>query len=190
MACLIRQAAPDTQELSGTDPDHRLPPIDENHNTQTQDTAVRFATVHGPQVRAGEFMGGLDVKNEIIRKASERGWTNQQLADASGVPVSTVAAIRSKTNARLPSYDTALRLLEALDKREDNGNSGEELNMNEADKKSISELRGILIDVYDRVIRDKNRLIAVLLAIILLLMSVIVLFTAYDIMHAGIGWVP
>ena len=135
-------------------------------------------------------MGGLDVKNEIIRKASEQGWTNQKLADASGVPVSTVAAIRSKTNARLPSYDTALRLLEALDKEEDHNNNGEELDMDKAEGKERTELRGIIIDVYDRAIRDKNRLIAVLLAIILLLMSVIILFTAYDIMHAGIGWVP
>lgn len=135
-------------------------------------------------------MGGLDVKNEIIRKASEQGWTNQQLADASGVPVSTVAAIRSKTNARLPSYDTALRLMEALDKEEDRENNGEELDMGKPEGNERTELRGIIIDVYDRAIRDKNRLIAVLLAIILLLMSVIILFTAYDIMHAGIGWVP
>ena len=134
-------------------------------------------------------MGGLDIKNEIIRKASDKGWTNQQLADASGVPVSTVAAIRSKTNARLPSYDTALRLLEALDKEEDHNNNGEELDMDKTEGKERTELRGIIIDVYDRAIRDKNRLIAVLLAIILLLMSVIILFTAYDIMHAGIVWV-
>ena len=189
MACLMRQAAPDTQELSGTDPGIRLPPIDENHNTQTQEIAVRFATVHGPHVRAGEYMGGLDVKNEIIEKAAGRGWTNQQLADASGVPVSTVAAIRSKTNTRLPSYDTALRLLEALDK-EDQQNSREEMDMQVTDEKTKNELRGIIINVYDRVIRDKNRLIAALLAIIVLLMSVIIVFTAYDVMHAGVGWVP
>lgn len=134
-------------------------------------------------------MGGLDVKNEIIRKASELGWTNQQLADASGVPVSTVAAIRSKTNARLPSYDTALRLLEALDKEDDRENNGEELDMGKPEANERTELRGIIIDVYDRAIRDKNRLIAVLLAIIVFLISAIIIFTAYDVMHAGIGWV-
>ena len=135
MACLMRQAAPDTQELSGTDPSIRLQPILETSNTQSQDSAVRFATVHGPQVRAGDIMGGLDVKNEIIRKASEQGWTNQQLADASGVPVSTVAAIRSKTNARMPSYDTALKLLEALE-QDDQQQCREETGM-QTDRKSV-----------------------------------------------------
>lgn len=188
MACLMRQAATDTQELSGTDPGIRLQPIFETRNMQSQDLAVRFATVHGPQARAGDIMGGLDVKNEIIRKASEQGWTNQQLADASGVPVSTVAAIRSKTNTRLPSYDTALKLLEALE-QDDQQQCREESGMQTSDEKTRNELRGIIIDVYDRVIRDKNRLIATLLAIIVFLMSAIIIFTAYDVMHAGIGWV-
>lgn len=61
-----------------------------------------------------EIMTELDLKYEIIRLKNEKGCTNQQLADLSGVPLGTVAGITSKNNARTPSYATAVRLMQAL----------------------------------------------------------------------------
>ncbi len=51
--------------------------------------------------------------NVLLLARMRRGWTQRQLADAAGVPVSTVSRI--ETGARQPSLVTLSRLLAAAD---------------------------------------------------------------------------
>lgn len=65
-----------------------------------------------PGPTAQRHIDGL--AGNILRLArTQRGWSQRQLADAAGVPVSTVARIESR--ARQPSLVTLSRLLAAAD---------------------------------------------------------------------------
>ena len=130
-------------------------------------------------------MDAIQLKNEIISMAAAKGLTNQQLADLSGVPLSTVAAIRSRNNGRVPSIDTATRLMDALSQLSDE--EGAEPMPNPGNL-TVSEVSHSLIELYEKTIADKNRwlkILAICLAAVVLFVFAILL---YDITHPSIGW--
>ena len=139
-------------------------------------------------------MDGLELKNQIIEKAAAKGWTNQRLADESGVPVSTVAAIRSKNNVRVPNLDTAMRLMDALTKEEIL--EAEELEnewsdtMQQTNPNNLTpvEISHSLINLYERTIRNKDVWILVLAIMLAVLVLGVMGILVYDITHPDIGW--
>ena len=134
-------------------------------------------------------MDAFELKNQIIEKSSAKGWTNQQLADKSGVPLSTVAAIRSKNNTRVPSVDTAMRLLDALREEDaDNEEWGDDMPHNPNNLTPI-EISHSLIQLYEATIANERkwvRILAIALAVVVAFVFAILL---YDITHPDVGWV-
>lgn len=126
-------------------------------------------------------MDAQKTKQKITELARAKGLTNQQLADLSGIPVSTVAAIRSPNSPRTPSYDTALRLLSALD-----ADIPEELR--EKEEMPMTEMLNALITLYERTIKTKNIWIIALTAMLFLLVATVIGILIYDITHPYIGW--
>lgn len=139
-------------------------------------------------------MDAFELKNQIIEKSAAKGWTNQKLADESGVPVSTVAAIRSRNSARVPSLDTAMRLMDALTR--DDIPEAEETQIERSDSMQQTnpnnltpvEISRSLINLYERTIRNKDTWILVLVIMLAVMIMGVMGILVYDITHPNIGW--
>lgn len=129
-------------------------------------------------------MDPAGVKNEIIRLAEKKGWTNRQLSEVSGVPLGTVASIRSKNNDRFPGLDTAQRLLNVLRDEEE----GDEMRK-PPEALTYSELTQAMISLYERTIANKNKWIRTLFVILCTVVLFVLIILVYDILNPNIGWV-
>lgn len=130
-------------------------------------------------------MDAAELKQEIIRQAAAKGWTNQELADRSGVPLSTIAAIRSKSNTRVPSVENAMRIMDALAE----GEPGRTIMQDSAGSEPEVNVSQALIDLYERVIKHKNRWIRVLFTAFCLVVVFVFAVLIYDITHRTVGWI-
>lgn len=127
----------------------------------------------------------MEAKQEIIRLAAKKGWTNRQLSEVSGVPISTVAAIRSKNNNRFPGMDTAQRLLDVLQDEEENE---EDTMARQTDSLSYSDLTKTAVSLYERTIAGKNKWIRILVVMLCTVILFIFAILVYDIMNPHVGW--
>lgn len=131
-------------------------------------------------------MDPAEVKNEIIRLAEKKGWTNRQLSEASGVPLGTVASIRSKNNDRFPSLDTAQRLMEVLLDADEG--DGDEMRK-PPETLTYSELTQAMVSLYERTIANKNKWIRILFVILCAVVVFVFAILVYDLMNPNVGWI-
>lgn len=150
--------------------------------------------IRGDIVQTNEIIDG------IIAKKNEMGMTNQQLADSSGVPKSTIDRILGGRTEN-PSLQNILDLANAV---------GYEFSRTPAmppapivPGDSTAQMRAIYEDrikAYERlIVRDqrhnnmllaeKNRWIKVSLALNIILVIFIIGVLIYDITHLDVGWV-
>lgn len=130
-------------------------------------------------------MDPAEAKREIIRLSEKKGLTNRQLADLSGVPLGTIAAVRSKGNDRFPSLDTAHRLLTVLQDEEENE---EETMGKQTEALSYSELTQTAVSLYERTIANKNKWIRILFVMLCAVVLFVFAILVYDILNPNVGW--
>lgn len=109
----------------------------------------------------------------------------QDIADKSGIPVSTVKRIFSGQTPD-PGYTSVLAIMEAM------GGSVEDVKedtpaqqKNETVSRQSVEL---LCSVYEHTIADKNKLIKALLIIVLSMMAIFIFLLVWDLCNPNIGF--
>lgn len=115
----------------------------------------------------------------------ETKMTYQDIADKSGVPLSTVKRIFSGQTPD-PGYTSIISIIEAM------GGSAEDIkgNNTSAQTNSFVSRQSVerLCSVYEHSLSDKNKLIKALLIIILSMMSVFIFLLVWDLCNPNIGF--
>ena len=109
----------------------------------------------------------------------------QDIADKSGVPVSTVRRIFSGQTPD-PGYTTVLSIIEAM------GGSDEDVKDDTPDKPKIETVSRQSVErlcsVYEHSLSDKNKLIKALLIIILSMMAIFIFLLIWDLCNPNVGF--
>ena len=114
----------------------------------------------------------------------ETKMTYQDIADKSGVPISTVKRIFSGRTPD-PGVTTVIAIVEAMGGTADDI-KGDPLNDGEyISPKSIEQLCA----VYERSLRDKNRLIKAQFITIVAMIAVLLFFLIWDLCNPNIGFI-
>lgn len=114
----------------------------------------------------------------------ETKMTYQDIADKSGVPLSTVKRIFSGRTPD-PGVTTVIAIVEAMGGTADDI-KGDSLNYDEhISPKSIKQLCA----VYERSLRDKNRLIKAQFITIVAMIAVLLFFLIWDLCSQNIGFI-
>lgn len=117
----------------------------------------------------------------------------QDIADKSGVPVSTVKRIFSGQTPD-PGYSTVLSIIEAMGGSvEDVKNNAPEQPKNDTPEQQKNETVSRqsverLCAVYEHTIADKNKLIKALLIIVLSMMAIFIFLLIWDLCNPNIGF--
>ena len=112
----------------------------------------------------------------------ERKLTNQQIADLSGVPLSTITRIFNGQTDN-PNLQTISDIVRAMD------GSFDELMGFSRKKGECSDMSDRLILLYQEMIRNKDKTIKVLFTCLCVIVGVIMLLLIYDIMNGNVGYV-
>lgn len=109
----------------------------------------------------------------------------QDIADKSGVPLSTVKRIFSGQTPD-PGYTSVLSIMEAMGGSDDDIKKETEFSQNSGfiSPKSVERL----CSVYEHSLSDKNKLIKALLIIILSIMAVFIFLLVWDLVNPNIGF--
>lgn len=114
----------------------------------------------------------------------ETKMTYQDIADKSGVPLSTVKRIFSGQTPD-PGYTSVISIIEAMGGSDDDiKQSNTAQPNNSVPRQSVERL----CSVYEHSIADKNKLIKALLVIILAMMSVFIFLLVWDLCNPNIGF--
>lgn len=111
------------------------------------------------------------------------GLTNEQIANASGVPESTVARIfNGKTDN--PYFQTIVDIVKAM------GGSIDLMEgmVTEGEVKVSTESESKLIQLYREIIQNKDKWIKFLVALLVIIVFIFILLFTYDITHPTVGW--
>ncbi len=119
----------------------------------------------------------------------------QDIADKSGVPVSTVRRIFSGQTPD-PGYTTVLSIIEAMGgSDEDIKNDVSEQQRSDSDTPAQQKNDSVsrqsverLCSVYERTIADKNKLIKALLIIVLSMTAIFIFLLVWDLCNPNIGF--
>ena len=114
----------------------------------------------------------------------ETKMTYQDIANKSGVPLSTVKRIFSGQTPD-PGYTSVISIIEAM------GGSDDDIKQsNTAQPNNLVSRQSVerLCSVYEHSIADKNKLIKALLIIILSIMSVFIFLLVWDFCNPNIGF--
>lgn len=117
--------------------------------------------------------------HRLVQLKEKSGLTNQQIADKSGVPLSTVTRVFNGQTDN-PNYQTVANIVIAM-------------------KGSLDDIEGIerpceettdkVIELYERSIAQKNQYIKLLAIVCIALVSIIVTVLLIDILNGNIGFV-
>lgn len=111
------------------------------------------------------------MKHEELKALKDKsGLTAQQIADKSNVPLPTVNRILSG-QTQDPGYETMTAIIEAIDVPEEKDD------------------RKRLIEIYERVIKRKNKYIAILGIVCAVLMLVFIFLLIWDVCNPNIGFI-
>lgn len=114
----------------------------------------------------------------------EKKMTYQDIADKSGVPLSTVKRIFSGQTPD-PGYTSVISIIEAMGGSDDDiKQSNTAQPNNSVPRQSVERL----CSVYEHSIADKNKLIKALLVIILAMISVFIFLLVWDLCNPNIGF--
>ncbi|HBK01579.1 MAG TPA: hypothetical protein DDY77_00920 [Clostridiales bacterium] len=115
----------------------------------------------------------------------ETKMTYQDIADKSGVPLSTVKRIFSGQTPD-PGYTSIISIIEAM------GGSAEDIkgNNTSAQTNSFVSRQSVerLCSVYEHSLSDKNKLIKALLIIILSMMAIFIFLLVWDLCNPNVGF--
>lgn len=125
--------------------------------------------------------------NALIAAKEAKGWTNQRLADESGVPLGTVGRVLAGS-ADDPKFQTVCQLAVALEVSLDGvafktDKSGE-MKVTVPQASDSDKLINILRDVINKQQREKHILFAALMLLITFVMIVLII----DITNPNVGW--
>lgn len=114
----------------------------------------------------------------------ETKMTYQDIANKSGVPLSTVKRIFSGQTPD-PGYTSVISIIEAM-----RGSDDDIKHSNTAQPNNLVPRQSVerLCSVYERSIADKNKLIKALLIIILSIMAVFIFLLVWDFCNPNIGF--
>jgi len=122
-------------------------------------------------------------KMQTLKDESQMSY--QDIADKSGVPVSTVRRIFSGQTPD-PGYTTVLSIIEAM------GGSDEDVKDDTPDKPKIETVSRQSVErlcsVYEHSLSDKNKLIKALLIIILSMMAIFIFLLIWDLCNPNVGF--
>ena len=111
-------------------------------------------------------------------------------ADESGVPLSTIAAIRSRNNTRTPSVENAMRILDALSRDDIFLEEEQEKDMpNNPNNLTPAEISRSLIELYEATIANERKWVKILAIALAAVVIFVFGILIYDIAHPTIGWV-
>lgn len=119
----------------------------------------------------------------LISLKDKSGMTNEQIANASGVPESTVTRIfNGKTDN--PYFQTIVDIVKAL-----NGSVDEMEGIETKGEVKVStEGESKLIQLYREIIQNKDRWIKFLVTLLVIVIFIFILLFAYDILNPTVGW--
>ena len=118
--------------------------------------------------------------NKLIALKSARNLTNQQISEMSNVPLSTITRIFNGQTEN-PNIQTIVDIVKAMD-----GSMDEILGLRTG---AAKETEDRLVQLYQQVIRDKNRSIKVLTWVLLVIGTVLMGILVYDILNGNVGYV-
>lgn len=107
---------------------------------------------------------------ELKERKKKSGLTAQQIADKSGVPLATVQRIFAGQTLN-PGFETMSAIIKAIDVPEE------------------TDDRQRLIEIYERVIKRKNKYIAILSGACAVLMLVFIFLLVWDFCNPNIGFI-
>lgn len=121
---------------------------------------------------------------------NETQMTYQDIADKSGVPVSSVRRIFSGQTPD-PGYASVHAIIEAMggtiDDEEEKKEKEIENNIQQKDSVSRQSVE-MLCSVYEHAISDKNKMIKALLIIVLSMMAIFIFLLVWDLCNPNIGF--
>ena len=117
---------------------------------------------------------------DLKRMKEERKLTTKQISELSGIPESTISRILSGQTDN-PSFDTICSLVRAM------GGSLDEFTGIQSSADAPESL--VLVDLYEKMIDEKNRLIKWLLIVCCILIAVFVFIVLFDLINGNIGFV-
>ena len=117
---------------------------------------------------------------DLKRMKEERKLTTKQISELSGIPESTISRILSGQTDN-PSFDTICALVRAM------GGSLDEFTGIQSSADAPESLA--LVDLYEKTIDEKNRLIKWLMAVCCILIAVFVFIVLFDLINGNIGFV-
>ena len=133
-------------------------------------------------------MDGSAMNIDYLRKLkAESRLTNEQLAQISGIPGSTLARIFNGRTDN-PYYHTIVDLVRAMKGSVDEMEGLQPLpkDTNAAENAAVDKK---LITLYREIINNKERLIRLLAGVLLAVMIFILIMVTYDILHPMKGWI-
>ena len=117
---------------------------------------------------------------DLKRMKEERKLTTKQISELSGIPESTISRILSGQTDN-PSFDTICSLVRAM------GGFLDEFTGIQSSADAPESL--VLVDLYEKMIDEKNRLIKWLLIVCCILIAVFVFIVLFDLINGNIGFV-
>lgn len=133
-------------------------------------------------------MDGSAMNIDYLRKLkAESRLTNEQLAQISGIPGSTLARIFNGRTDN-PYFHTIVDLVRAMKGSVDEMEGLQPLpkDTNAAENAAVDKKR---ITLYREIINNKERLIRLLAGVLLAVMIFILIMITYDILHPMKGWI-
>ena len=133
-------------------------------------------------------MDGSAMNIDYLRKLkAESRLTNEQLAQISGIPGSTLARIFNGRTDN-PYFHTIVDLVRAMKGSVDEMEGLQPLpkDTNAAENAAVDKKR---ITQYREIINNKERLIRLLAGVLLAVMIFILIMVTYDILHPMKGWI-
>lgn len=111
---------------------------------------------------------------------AKRNFTTKQISDLSGIPESTISRILSGQTDN-PTFDTICAIVKAM------GGSLDKLT--DIDTDSDTPDLSALISLYEKVIKEKNKYIKILIIISCSLAAVLAFAVLFDVVNGSIGFV-
>lgn len=123
----------------------------------------------------------------LLKLKAESNLTNEQLAQLSGIPESTLARILNGRTDN-PYFHTIVDLVRAMKGSVDEMEGLQPLpkDTNAAENAAVDKKR---ITLYREIINNKERLIRLLAGVLLAMMIFILIMVTYDILHPMKGWI-
>lgn len=127
----------------------------------------------------------MTLSEYLNRLKDERNLTLAQIADISGVPAGTVQRIMSGSTEN-PAFQAVVEVIKAL-----GGSVDEYAGISKAQPsgKRDTEFEDKIIGIYTKVIKDKNRKIAVLFGVLTLFVVGAAILVIYDSHNGSMGYI-